>query len=194
MQTQKQGGYTLIEVMVVVVIVGIITAIALPNYKSFVITSRVVSMANDLHGALSKAKSTAALRGNITICKSSNPSSATPSCDTSDAAKDSNIGWASWIMFIDVAQNGVFDSSVDTLLGVGESPIKSGADGSIIPVQIGGGVQPKFITFTKTGQITSAAIRFEINPPKNETNPAYFRYVCVGVTGRISNSKTQCLD
>ncbi|WP_320158407.1 type IV pilin protein [Psychrobacter ciconiae] len=36
----KQGGYTLIEMMIVIVIVGLIAAVAIPSYQQYVIKTR----------------------------------------------------------------------------------------------------------------------------------------------------------
>lgn len=48
MSMYKQRGFTLIEVMIVVVIVAILSAIALPSYQEYIIRSRLP----EAHGAL----------------------------------------------------------------------------------------------------------------------------------------------
>lgn len=55
-------GFTLIEMMVTVAVLAILTMIALPNYRTFVLNSRMTAQANDFLVALQLARSEAIKR------------------------------------------------------------------------------------------------------------------------------------
>jgi len=71
MKNRYQGGFTLYELMITVLIVGVILAFGVPNFAAFTKNSRMTSTANDLHASFLMARSEAArAKTNITICAS----------------------------------------------------------------------------------------------------------------------------
>jgi type IV fimbrial biogenesis protein FimT len=73
-----EHGFTLIELLVTIVVAGILLAIAVPAFQSFVQNDRDVGQANSLVQSLNYARSEAIKRAyGITVC----PSAAGQTCD-----------------------------------------------------------------------------------------------------------------
>ncbi|GAA4363276.1 pilin [Kangiella marina] len=81
MQTKKQAGFTLIELMIVVAIVGILAAVAIPAYQDYIKRSKVSELAATLAACKTSVAETYASNG-----------SNIASIDSADAAGCSTTG------------------------------------------------------------------------------------------------------
>jgi prepilin-type N-terminal cleavage/methylation domain-containing protein len=81
MEIRTQTGFTLYELLVTLLIVGVVLTLGIPNLSDFTRNSRITSTANDLHASFLMARSEAArAKTNITICASSNSMDADATC------------------------------------------------------------------------------------------------------------------
>jgi type IV fimbrial biogenesis protein FimT len=80
-KNNKQTGFTLYELLITVLIVGVILAMGIPNLRQFTQNSRMTSAANDLTSAFHLARSEASrAKANVTICASADSMAPTANC------------------------------------------------------------------------------------------------------------------
>ena len=81
MNKRAQRGFTLYELMITLLIVGVVLTLGIPNLSAFTRNSRITSTVNDFHAAFQVARSEAArAKTNITICASNNSMTAAADC------------------------------------------------------------------------------------------------------------------
>ncbi len=95
MANRNLSGFTLYELLITIVIIGIVLTFGIPNFGVFTQNSRIASTANDMHSSFYLGRSEAARsKSNITICASANSMDAAAACGgTFDDG---------WIIFIDL--------------------------------------------------------------------------------------------
>ena len=89
---KKYSGFTLIELMITLFIVGILLGIGVPSLKSFMQSNQLIAATNELISALHVARSEA-IKSNsrVTICSSNNGTTCSGSNDWTDG----------WVVFVD---------------------------------------------------------------------------------------------
>jgi len=136
-----QKGFTLVEVIIVMVIIGVLAAVAVPNFLSWLPNMRLRSTARDIYGIMSRAKVEAIKRHeNVTV----------RFCPPGDADCPVNpLGY--YIMFLD---NGAGGGTLEDEIRNGSEPILASL--TTLPdrvtydpatVKEGGGIEADGVTF-----------------------------------------------
>ncbi len=90
-----QRGFTLYELLITMLVIGIVLTVGIPSFSQFTQNSRITSTANDLHSSFQLARSEAARsKSPITICASADPLGA--------AQCDGALFDEGWIIFVDL--------------------------------------------------------------------------------------------
>ncbi|KFN51130.1 GspH/FimT family pseudopilin [Arenimonas composti] len=105
-----QSGFSLTEVMIVVVILGVVMAIATGSYRYVINTGRINGPANEFLATLQVARMESVRLGRrVVVCRTTTPDSATPACDISAG------NWVGWVAFVDNDRDGVIDAGEQIL-------------------------------------------------------------------------------
>jgi len=110
MKKRSQSGFTLYELLITLLIVGVVLTLGIPNLSQFTRNSRITGAANDLHAAFLLSRTEAArAKTNITICASAN--------STDPANADCGGNWEDgFIVFVDDDADATRDIPDETVL------------------------------------------------------------------------------
>lgn len=165
------SGFTLIELMITIAVVGILLTIAVPAFSQFVVNNRLTSQINDLLADVSYARSEAATRGGrVVVCPSSDGSTCTGS-------------WSSGrIVFADLNNNSARDST-EVILRV--TPALTGGN----TFALTGIATTDPLVFRSYGGLVGAAqATFKLCSPASATG----RQLVISITGRPVATQVAC--
>jgi prepilin-type N-terminal cleavage/methylation domain-containing protein len=112
----RQGGFTLMEMMIVLGLAGVMLALAVPNFSAFTRNNRLTSAANDLLASITHARTEAIKRQeSVAVCASANPTAENPTC--------SYGAFSGWIVFEDGDRDAVVPVAPNWQRDVGEPVI-----------------------------------------------------------------------
>lgn len=115
MGRSAQSGFTLYELLVTVMVMGIILSIGVPNFLEFTRNNRMAAASNDLLSALTLARTEAVKRKQpVTVCASLNAQAAAPACGGTLAD--------GWVVFADEDGDIQIDAGEDVIRSAGPMP------------------------------------------------------------------------
>lgn len=101
---KKNSGFTLLELLITLTLIGIVTAFAIPSMTEFSKNDRLTTNINSMIGHLAYARSEAVkLSQQVSMCVSNNTDTANPSC-TGGNWEDG------WVVYIDADASGTFSA------------------------------------------------------------------------------------
>lgn len=168
-----QRGFTIVELMIVLLILAILATIAIPSFRDFIGNSKVTGATNDLVTAINVARSSALQRATpVSVCAS-----------TDQATCSGSTNWATgWIAFTDdTGAPGVLNGPQDVLL-----QSWSGIKGDMLATS-----STSFVRYDVTGTMSLAGVvEFDIHQPGCTGNK--LGKTVVNRIGSVRSSKTAC--
>ncbi|MAY42820.1 MULTISPECIES: GspH/FimT family pseudopilin [unclassified Neptuniibacter] len=154
----KEKGFTLLELMIAVIILGFVLGLGVPSFNSFIESSRLRAATHSLNTAVQLARSEAlSRRENAAVCRSN---SAQDACDF-------DVDWSSGWMVVAQQGSDLEDAADVTVIKIWESVdlVASGAANGFAFDRLGRG-------------ITIGGVRIQ-----NDTD---HRCISVNITGRTA--------
>lgn len=165
MMHKKNSGFTLIEVMIIMVIAGVLAAIAMPNLQNFIKNNRIKSQMYDLLNAVNIARTEAVKRKTtVSLCRSNDNTDSTPTC-----AGTTNTWTDGWLVFEDDDGDGVYESADDTIIS------KGGAAGTGVTIM----ATSNILTYQTNGSVNTIT-RFAICDDRDESSGRQISVMRVG--------------
>jgi type IV fimbrial biogenesis protein FimT len=176
------AGFTLIEMLVAITIIGILTMLAAPTLRDAMLNGRMVGMVNDTMGDLNIARSEAVKRNSsVTLCPSANGGTCS-----------GGTNWAQgWIVFNDVDVDGTRTVASEELIKA--TPAVSNTNPNAVTVMRAGNPAPS-VSYGPSGVVAAGQTVFTFcdvraGTPSGVNNA---RQITVNVTGRPIFSKVTC--
>lgn len=169
MPSNRQSGFTLIELMVTLAVAAILLGLALPSFQSSLRSNRVATATNDMLASISLARSEAirSTRGGGV-------------CSSNDGAA-CNGSWADgWLVWADANGNGALDGG-ETVLKYSRGDARLGATGP-------GAV----VAFDSRGRRRAGADQTLTLKPSECGGQPLQRTLTINAAGQVRTAKGSC--
>ena len=189
---RTQAAFSIIELMIVLTIIGVLAAYAVPSFNKLIKDNRRATVVNELLANVMLARAEAAKRGQpVTLC--GNTSGGGLSC-TGGGTWDYG-----WMVFVDVNGNGaVENNAVVNGVTYDETAMvlrqyKSDYVSSIQVRSNTSGSTSGHVVVQSYNQAGTAASLL-VCDQRGKTKPREARVVCVGNNGRAGSQDSKCSD
>ncbi|WP_377702175.1 prepilin-type N-terminal cleavage/methylation domain-containing protein [Pseudoduganella sp. UC29_71] len=159
MKKQAQAGFTLIELMIVVAIIGILAAVAIPAYSDYTSKAKASNVVSSVDS----------MKKQIALCAQENNGDLT-ACDS---GTNGIVDASAWKPTKEIASVTIVDGTITTTLSA--TGLGSGLDGKTITFKPSQTVGDAVLHWTVDTTISTAAVAESLkknNPPAAPATPA----------------------
>lgn len=179
----SQGGFTLIELMVTVVVLGVVLSIGVPSFQSQIRNNTSIAMGEDFTSALAMARIEAITRGKrVSICRSLDGVKCA-------APGDWKVGFMVYVDQKTVDMPAVLETGVGEVIKVWPAQ----KPGSVL--QVKQGTQIAFIGFTGNGtlvRLPTVNTAVTVVSKVNSCTGLAATEIGVNLVGMVSSRKKDC--
>jgi len=174
-------GFTFIELMIVMTVIAVMAAIALPNLNQFVANNRLKSQMYNMLESINIARSEAVKRKVKTVmCRSADPTATPPACG--GTAQTWTTGW---IVYAKGDAADAYNSATDTIIGIGNA-----ADDTVDIMSNGNG--DNYLVYKADGTLDeTGSVVYAICDDRGED---YGKQISIALVGRASITSNPIAD
>ncbi len=196
----KAHGFTIIEILITLVIVGVLVGIGIPSFRELIISNRVVAATNDFITVLKLTRSSSVkLSSRAIMCWSNDPLAVAPVCNAYSEAN--NTGYLIYALPAGETAERNYVSATDTLVRQGlfdTANIQLRATAGSSGIGLGAAVASSgtnYISFSPVGMIRWSGVRdyriCHLDGANVYGENGYGRVISISITGRTSINRTQ---